>query len=502
MERIVSVLIVEDEIEICRALADMVNSSPCFSVIYCAENGRDALNYLSKNTVPDIIMTDIRMPVMDGITLLSVLNSRWPCIKTIVISGYSDFAYAQKAIKYGVCDYILKPLNEQNCLATLESIARALTDEEKVFNLNKAIYHNGVYPPDIGRYSFLFAFCIGMYPYVINTKRSNDLTSDKNFRETIKDAYLGYKDGLYYLLPNLGTVEEARKYLKRITQLLKQRYELPATIVMDTLQHGEDLLSAANRLEKKLRATIIAFRPVSMDLTQTSYVIEQSNPYELLVIIDHELVLALGQSKYNLFQEKLFDVLNTQLAQNVPCDILHKRVMYQYVYTAQRISLSISSGNIPIPYDWENKINVAFSNSLSREQLLQEVLNIYLELFTSNASVKNQDIMREVERFIEDNYTERITNQMLAKRFGFVPSYISQRFREYNGLSPCDYLTKVRIQNACCQIQTDDHVNFCELSASLGFANSSYFSKIFKKQTGMTPSEYRSKAQSRKLLDT
>ena len=109
MKRVYSVLIAEDESEIRRALAAMVEEHPSFRVAGCAGDGKAALRMIEALR-PDVLMTDIRMPYMDGLELLQALDARGIRIKTVIISGYSSFSYARTAMKYGASDYLLKPL--------------------------------------------------------------------------------------------------------------------------------------------------------------------------------------------------------------------------------------------------------------------------------------------------------------------------------------------------------------------------------------------------------
>ena len=101
MKRVYSVLIAEDESEIRRALAAMVEEHPSFRVAGCAGDGKAALRMIEALR-PDVLMTDIRMPYMDGLELLQALDARGIRIKTVIISGYSDFEYAKAALTYEV----------------------------------------------------------------------------------------------------------------------------------------------------------------------------------------------------------------------------------------------------------------------------------------------------------------------------------------------------------------------------------------------------------------
>jgi two-component system response regulator YesN len=118
------ILIVDDEPVIRKGIVRMVETySPSFTKIQTAENGLSALERI-RTTEPDLVLTDVRMPKMDGLELCRVLNEEFPHIKTVVISGYSDFEYAQKSMNYGVRHYLLKPVTKSDVHEMLDQLIK------------------------------------------------------------------------------------------------------------------------------------------------------------------------------------------------------------------------------------------------------------------------------------------------------------------------------------------------------------------------------------------
>jgi YesN/AraC family two-component response regulator len=102
--------------------------------------------------------------------------------------------------------------------------------------------------------------------------------------------------------------------------------------------------------------------------------------------------------------------------------------------------------------------------------------------------------MRQMSRYIEENYNKPIGMKRLAQKFGFVPSYLSKLFREYKGISPLDYITKLRIERAKVLICESDILLVRDVSRLVGYEDPLYFSKLFRKETGHSPSEYKNAA--------
>lgn len=118
------IIVVDDEIATIDHICNIISMKcPEFQVTGVAENGREALSLMEKET-PDILITDMRMPIMDGAALLKKIKEKYANVFLVVISGYQDFEYAKVAIKYGVCDYLLKPIKPsslQDLLISLRS---------------------------------------------------------------------------------------------------------------------------------------------------------------------------------------------------------------------------------------------------------------------------------------------------------------------------------------------------------------------------------------------
>jgi len=125
------VLLVDDEIMIKKSIRKMIESGHGpFVVAGEAKNGKEALE-LAERVSPRLIITDIRMPMMDGLQLIEEALKRWPHIKFIIVSGYNDFAYAQRALQLGAFDFLLKPIRPQEFMETLGSIQSRLVQEHK-----------------------------------------------------------------------------------------------------------------------------------------------------------------------------------------------------------------------------------------------------------------------------------------------------------------------------------------------------------------------------------
>jgi len=134
----IKLMLADDEIEIRQGIRDMIDWQ-AHGIYVCGEagNGKEAISQVEK-LGPQIILVDIGMPIINGLELIEYLSINNPSIKTIIVSGYDDFTYAQKALKLGASDYLLKPCRPQEILQTVLKLADQIKNEnKKVDNLNK-----------------------------------------------------------------------------------------------------------------------------------------------------------------------------------------------------------------------------------------------------------------------------------------------------------------------------------------------------------------------------
>lgn len=142
------VVVAEDEQLILKSIVKKINTFESgFEVVATAEDGKSALEMVEKYS-PDVLISDIKMPIMDGLELFKIISSKYPHIKKIIISGYDDFKYAQAALKYEAVDYLLKPLKIQELKDAFNKITVSLSAQRANLKQNILLKDNYVYPPE------------------------------------------------------------------------------------------------------------------------------------------------------------------------------------------------------------------------------------------------------------------------------------------------------------------------------------------------------------------
>ncbi|MBW5446149.1 response regulator [Cohnella sp. CFH 77786] len=119
----ITIIVAEDEPLLRKTLVSQIqNTDELFQVICASNNGESVLQFMKNTQVPDIIITDIHMPVLDGIELINTVEKIYPSVKKIIISGYSEFEYARQALKMNVIDYLLKPVKKKDLEGLLSGL--------------------------------------------------------------------------------------------------------------------------------------------------------------------------------------------------------------------------------------------------------------------------------------------------------------------------------------------------------------------------------------------
>lgn len=157
-----NVLIVDDESFVRRSLSEMLGSANHnFSIIGSAENGLEAVQFLKEHMV-DLVISDIRMPGMDGLELAKHIHECYPDTETVLLTGYQDFTYASQAIRYGVKEYLVKPNSVEHILEVATGVYERLQLKKQQRQLTQ------LREKTFGRNAYLIFFTASRYPILKN----------------------------------------------------------------------------------------------------------------------------------------------------------------------------------------------------------------------------------------------------------------------------------------------------------------------------------------------
>lgn len=495
------VVVAEDEIPILENLVGKINSlSLPFHIVGTATNGSDALALL-KEYHADILFTDIRMPMMDGLELTREAREYNPNLKIVIVSGYNEFEYAQQSIRYGVTDYLLKPIKIETLLET-----------------SKKIY-------DFLEKSYQDTTCHIMTNQL--SGKANSKTLPYEFKDQRFYLYLVCLGNLYENCSNMLLMDEFHEIWEQLDlQSSLQSSLLPGTawwIIDEKFPNCKVIITSATKsnsgkslhhllatkLEGKIDLTLCAssssilFHEIwevaqKLRFTLRNNLIPCKSKFftEGQVYSPSQTV----QNKTNAFLTNLPSILKKDIQSCLKPTLKNLFLLYdeenvpqEYLENKLRDIISVLCEDAEIQEDSQKKLVENIANSKNKQTLYNQIFSVLEELIEQSLSITldTKQLYLDLKKYIEVNYHAPITVDTMAELYHFSPSYISRVFRKYHGMPPFKYLLSLRIEEAKQLILNNEELNISLISEMVGYTDPHYFSRIFHKTTGMSPSEFK-----------
>lgn len=483
------VMFVDDEYMILEGLKWIIPWQELgFEIVKTARSAQEALAFLETESI-DVLLTDITMPEMSGIELIEQAKKKRHQFISLILSGYQEFDYVKKGMALQVQDYLLKPVNKQELLANIQRIKIELDQQKKSHARVRLYLENGLMrwlndEISEGEYEEL------MQQFA--TIKPGDFTvllveAEMPFLETIKELFMKKGQLLFIeswmstyhqlLLIYKGARQEAFLFIREIEAILAGQGQI---FVGESVNEWETVYESYEKV-KQLQA-IETFYQEFLPNNQKEQMNRSAEDFTFLAF---NQALMIGDMQ--TIQREL-DAIFNQLSQ--------QHATPEYVRYVVFLLFSDISRQYPtvLEENYEKIVEeIRASNNLNTlYALMQQVL----------AEVKNkpkikkysESVSQAVER-IEQGYLEELNLKTVADELHLNPSYLGQIFKKETKRSFSQYLNQVRTKHAQkLLLYTDDTIN--EISEKVGFNNTNYFSKMFKKLNGITPKEFREQYQS------
>ncbi|WP_070000404.1 response regulator transcription factor [Cellulosilyticum sp. I15G10I2] len=483
-----------------------------------ASNGQEALS-LIETLNPNIIITDMNMPILDGIGLLQQLNEKYTDKQIIVISGYKDFEYAKQAIAAKAISYILKPFNRN---AIQDAIKHAINLIE-----NKTELENKIVSIEAEKE-------FAKYDYDLHILKNLILGYHTTSPELVSDKLKLLDQNHHFILLTLHAVKKFDETL--LTDLIQS-------------QGFGDLSLYLSHLHNDKIGFFVLFFPENTPLNlNTLYQQIASDFINLLKHDDQNISIGISTAKSELIQlnsafKETVAALNSKkliqentyylfTVENMPVTPLHWKNLQEFLF---RIETGETERVIALVEDLFNyfmmqpqctlydlkyycieitqKIrellnlyfdNVAQGNTSSSVQSIfngmftfEEIKAYFLQFFTnislsmqSKSIYACQDTIENVKTYVKRNYFNDLTSDFISSLFYMNRSYFSHLFKKKSGQNFVDYINTVRTEEAK-RLLRDSDKKMYQVAKAVGYDNVKYFFRIFKKVTGITPEQYR-----------
>ncbi|GFZ83117.1 DNA-binding response regulator [Paenibacillus marchantiophytorum] len=464
------VLLVDDEEWVVQSLKHSINWEEFgFQIIGEANSGDEALDFIETNK-PHLVITDIKMPGMNGLELIKKVISKDSAVQFVVASGHAEFVYAQKALRYGAIGYCLKPFEEHEigeCLvkARLNLEARRKNDDLEFIDL-------------------LFGQSEPDYEKVKGILHSEGVQADRNEMAVIQilDKKLV---PLEVKVPFCSLKTGPRKMVFVINQSDFQAF-------METVKSfphsgaGYSTNIKLHELKDAVQAAnISAFHHFVTGSKDCYHIVPTSTNFR-----GYLSDMADAMAKKDL---KLIDYAFQELTHcfaGGQCTVKDAYWVYcQIVYYANdRLAMQIE-----VEIDNFEQLCSVYMNVNDMLADLGRQVNQHIISFTQavHMEIEHQTI-REIAQYVNENFYKDINLSEISKLFYVTPNYVSYLFKKEMGVNFTEYISKLRIDYAGTLLH-NANLTIQQVSEKSGFNDYFYFTRIFKKVTGLTPSEFKKK---------
>ena len=532
------VVIADDEKMICSLISQLLDWNEMgFEIVGMAYTGVDAFQMIAQHK-PDIVISDIRMPGYDGIELIKRTKEAGVPSEFIMISGFKQFEYAQGAMKYGVKYYLLKPIEEEKLREIVLEIKDNIQDANEYAQYRQNLETEIKETRDKMKKRFLSSLLFE------NIDVGNEPVIDKN--RVNKEYSTNFEEGVFQaVFVKLDVADAAEESVYSIINEIEKKISIMGEICEEyitTTTHSGALvlLNYQSGKEKEVRYKIDELYENVKDY------VEQFK--------DFSVVIGVGKKTNNFFNvnvciQTAIDAIKYRIRINNVGIIYSEKYSFEpydieNIVTAKKkqdFLSKIESGDLAgvegclkstlreIRYGEGNyspvlffdtmityvncltdyckkqqyynetyskklqKWNVYVDNVASEQKLLdvtEEFIRNVMETIASEKREKDIKPIRIVKKYIEDNFMQEISLSQLAEVVDMNASYLSSIFKKETGMTYSDYLTHYRVEHAS-RLLVETNLSVNEIAVQSGYQDARYFSKQFLKQVGLKPSEYR-----------
>ena len=430
-----SVFVVEDEIVTREGIRNNIpwDNTP-FTLVGEAPDGEMALHAL-REIKPDILITDIKMPFMDGLALSRIVKEDQPWIKIIILSGHDEFHYAREAISIGVEEYLLKPVSSTDMLNSLEKVAARLEKErsqrDQMENLQQKV---------------------------------------RSHREILREKW-----GFDLIMGRMDSLEALER--GKVLDLDVSSNGFAAMVIRSTASDVEE--SAMGRIGSLLVGLIPHRRDIILALP---------NRREYIVIVKIENPDMAEDRLYALAQGIKHEAERTG-------DIVLSVGIGSVASHLEEMSTSYREAAGIVSYMARSEEGKIMGTSDIRDTSVLRESPTGRESELINLEKKHNDQIELAKRYIERNFmSPDISLNAVASHVSVSPNHFSTVFSQEEGRTFIEYLTGIRIERAK-KLLVNSSMKCGDISYEVGYGDPHYFSFIFKKNTGLSPREYRSSSR-------
>lgn len=504
-------ILADDEKPILDGLCSFPWEDNGFTVIDAAKNGQDVISSMEKQQ-PDVIIADIKMPVLSGIEMTKLIRKENKEVEIILLTGYRDFEYAKAAVDCHVYRYLLKPLSISDLQSTLNELRNYLDEKkqqktklESISRFQKNMLNIGLeslfykiidgeltlqsevedYAAALGKnanqiYYIVLYFCSSNKQNIRDMILSNSSAID----ELID---ISFNNETYWIAVFSNKGLETEMTLKE----WKNKYSISDSMLLFSSRLSDNPLQIPDLCKAISQSRNDYFFSNSSIFFSLPAKSNLANKENRLHSLEHNLLHAIENCDVSRASEYLKLYMNTVIQQIFPdhaAKIKHQ-IVFLITSLAGKSSLSqdmalLTTSEILNKLLKSNSVNMLYRNAFD---ILLRLINIY-----KSNDVCHSDPCSSIIDYIKANYSRKLTLDALSQKIDVTPSYFSTYFKKYTGKNFSEYIKDIRISKAK-EFLMNTNMKIYEIAVEVGYDNYKYFISIFKKNTGETPLSFRTK---------
>lgn len=529
------ILIADDEEQIREGIIKKIDWEKIgYTIVGSAENGLDALEK-AEHLHPDVVMTDIKMPFMDGLELGAKLRESMPSIKLIIFSGFDEFEFAQQAIKMHAAEYILKPINSEELTETLKKIKIQIdreVDEKRNIEVLKKQYQESL--PAM-REQFLTSLMEGRISkeqlkikaaqFQINLQADGWAVALLRVDAKEKTArVLQGKEELVPILLKCTTEEELKEYFSFVDFLAAD-----CVAVIAEIHSSDGIIPLVNRMDQVCKSArrvlgtkvMAGISTVTTSLYQLQpYYQEAQSALEYSAVMGGDKAIYIADIEPDTSMKAAFDehdeneIINAiklankqEVSSKIDAVFEQFRAVVLPLGQYQIFLLEMMTSLLKVLHSYkidETEIfgeNFSFVQTISKLHSLDDMKRWCTDVCMKISAIIERErldstklLTRNAEQYVHEHYADPdISVENLCSYLHVSPAYFSTVFKRESGMSFVSYLTDVRLRKAVELLNVTDDKTYI-IAQKVGYTEPNYFSYVFKRKFGVSPSKYRNQS--------
>lgn len=504
----IKILLVDDEREEREGISWLIEKYQYPMEIMQASNGKEALQYIEKTKI-DILFTDVKMPIMNGLELAKKVHETKPEIKIIIFSAYGEFSYAKQALEANAVSYLLKPIEIEEfqnvMVSVIESVQKENEEGERLQTAELQNRRNLLYKifssakieaQEAEKAEQILQLGTGKHCRIL------DIEFTENFFEEYEEIflqflkmYLGENTSYLEMYPNEAYVmvrdarfftgNELEKQVQKILRDLQMKTRSEAAVIISEVVENAEKLEKQLEQMHKIQAELFGY---GNQIVSTRGYYSETELYAQ----DAESAARQMMQAIESMDTELIARQNEQLMKVVESlDKVSKIYLQNLLYSI-----------IKAIYDKVPKMEfeeaLAIAEALFRAKSLKNMIEVYeqaVEKMLSFIQGEDQDesrIIQKIKSLIEKEYAKDISLNYVAENVNLTPAYVSYIFKKETGQTLVKYVTDIKMMKARKMLE-EGTLKIVQVAKTCGYENQSYFNRLFKNYYGVTPKQLREK---------